>query len=1022
MAAAVVKDVPFLVVYPRVALGHAASGMPPPGSAADAATLLETCNMNALARFIQGGDDDPAPVAALREAGTVLQRYRTALHARISLAAGTREEAASVRAAIAAAAPAASAVWAGAGGGPAVAGAFDAQAWLETKMQPQLQSEVHAMAYGMASECSAIELGRQLALLCGATGPEVGVKPATEFTGAAAAALARVLPALLSHEAYDGHELYECICARIVDWAGCAAPTVPVVLVFGWLIQSGALPPDNSLVPPEAQPWHTLLKAAVNGTYLTAQRNADAAVLDADTAARVRTRLAAGREAMFAAARSLVIRIFGRLDADLFWAGPDRAARDAARDATCKVLETALKGKQATMATGSVHKSAKDTKLGKLERATPVIAEHAAAAFEDAAVTALLKAARLLFDGMSALVVQHTGHLRNGGTVQLPQRQLWPALKALAAVNDLAARMELRCAPAAGGAAPAAQQLLPFSILARLVPKLASFLHADTTLGDALGAPHFQVIALALAAEEEAARLAHEEPAGSSAVVSAASAAQQWRAWADGNASGRARMTAMVSATLRALLPVFGAAARIGAPSDALIRFLSDPANAGGGGGADADASSTVRDWSVPERFFLLSACKAAAAELATAAWQPVGDSLAQCSGACRPWVTRVSELYKAEADSRRSAADEATAAAEHTAAREAGRARTLLPVAQRLAPSDWVGVHVSRVFQDEHGILRPYSGWVTHVSQGGASPLFMVLYEDNDSQDMTLQEVQHFAVARANPISPSASAGKVDPSVGEWRERTLPEVFALLSALQASAGSGPEALRELRERYAPSPLKPEDGWLVDAGQFTPAGVRLTRFYYYGGLDAEGKPSGMAPGSESVAELHAKDAQPTREFTAWTQVHAFRGTGATLAMPRIGGGGGGGGRGNRMSGAEEAEVKRWMTPRKVVRDGVARPDDELAVSEAQSEHVLGCWQWLYKTRKSGKSAGKPDVLYCPPGGEPGMRSLVNVKNWFAASTGGTVRAAACMMCQLAAGLGTHHSDVTRAPSVATGWW
>jgi hypothetical protein len=181
-------------------------------------------------------------------------------------------------------------------------------------------------------------------------------------------------------------------------------------------------------------------------------------------------------------------------------------------------------------------------------------------------------------------------------------------------------------------------------------------------------------------------------------------------------------------------------------------------------------------------------------------------------------------------------------------------------------------------------------------------------------------------------------------------------------------------------------------------GPVTPAGTRLTRFYYYGGLDADNKPSGMAPGSESVAELHAKGAKPTREFTAWTQVHAFRGTGATLAMPRIGGAGGGGA--NRMSGAEEAEVRRWMTPRKVVRDGVVCPNDNLAVSEAQSEHVLGRWQWLYKTRKGGKSVGYQDVLYCPPGNEPAMRSLVKVKAWFAAVTAsGTVRGAAACACR-----------------------
>jgi hypothetical protein len=852
MAEAIIEDVPFIVVYPRIAMGLTPEGVVPPGSAEEAAKLMATCNMTALARFIEGGDDDKAQTAALREAQTVLQRYCSALHANISLAAGSREEAGIVRRAIAAAAPLPSAVWAGAGGGPAVVGAFDPHNWFTNEFAPMLRVQVHDMAYGMAAECNDVELGRHLALLSDATGPEVGVKPATQFTGAAATALARMLPSLLSHEAYDGHELYERICWRMFAWDG-AAPAVPPLLAFGWLEHSGPLPPDNPLVPPEAQPWHRLVKTVVNGVFLTTQRNIDEAVaagaLDADTAACAHTRVAALREAMFAAARSLVIRMFGRLDDSLFWAGPDRAARDAARDFTCKVLERALKGKQAAMATSSAHKSVKDTKLGKVERAVPACAAHAAAAFKEHAVTALLKAAEhQLLDKMKALVVLYTDHLRNGGVMELPQRSLWAALQAYAAATDLEARIGAHCALAAAandGAGPATvhpapapsapQQLLPFPILARLVPKLASFLSEDAPkqLGKALDVEQrFHVIALAQAAKAEASHLAREA-AGSSAAVSAASTAEQWCAWANAPRApderehpGRASMAAMVAHTLRALLPAFDAAAPIGSPSDPLIRFLSDPSNGVGGGsdGTDADATTSEHDWSVAERFCVLSVCQTAAAELGTAAWPPVGDSLTQCGGGCGAWVARVSALYNAEASSRRDASYDEAAAAEHAAAREAGRSRALLPKKQHTAPCHWVGARVSKCFKDEQG-ERPFGGWVSRVTQSGPeAPLFMVCYDDDDSEEMTLDEVKHFAVGRydGRRANPCAAAAEADASAGEWRTRTPAEVFALLSALQASVGSGPEALRELRERYSPSPLSPEDGWVIDSGQLRP--------------------------------------------------------------------------------------------------------------------------------------------------------------------------------------------------------
>ena len=73
-----------------------------------------------------------------------------------------------------------------------------------------------------------------------------------------------------------------------------------------------------------------------------------------------------------------------------------------------------------------------------------------------------------------------------------------------------------------------------------------------------------------------------------------------------------------------------------------------------------------------------------------------------------------------------------------------------------------------------------------------------------------------------------------------------------------------------------------------------------------------------------------------------------------------------------------------MTPRVVLRDGIACPDE--AVKEHLSEHKLGTWRWETIKRVGGTTAGHVDKYFIAPDGTR-MRSLNEVQRYLQCRSG-----------------------------------
>ncbi len=191
-----------------------------------------------------------------------------------------------------------------------------------------------------------------------------------------------------------------------------------------------------------------------------------------------------------------------------------------------------------------------------------------------------------------------------------------------------------------------------------------------------------------------------------------------------------------------------------------------------------------------------------------------------------------------------------------------------------------------------------------------------------------------------------------------------MAEVFALVHALQGSAGAGQAALETLGARYASSSLRAEDGWLELANMMhRDFKEPVTEYLYYGGIGADGKPCGLPPGSALPEELYRTDgAEPTRRFYSWTQVQAFTGRGALVALPGFGAG-----RGVQLPAADKKALLDRMTPRTVTHDGKPCPTE--AVAAAVGHSGTGAWRFEVTTRKTqGPGGGRAtDTYYMPPG-------------------------------------------------------
>jgi hypothetical protein len=916
LAEAVVQTVTFLVVYPRTALGHAPSGAPPPSSAADAATLLETCNMAPLARFIQGVDDGEDAAATRREASEIVQRFAESLQSRMSLSARPARTAERLRAASAAVAPTFADVWARVDDTSVTEGAFDARRW-SSAATVKLKEELRNMIAPLQKKCTAVEFGRTLASFVGKPEAGVGTLPPSAFVGAVADALTEPLTDLVHSGTTRGVELFSLMCKPLFDWAEFGSPILPPSLSLPVQDAPGAAMEGMA-------PLMELLFAAVNGVYDRADAEAErlSSSLKAATVTLLRTLLAAGRAALRADVLRALHRRIGSMNDTLWWRQPDVAAQAAALDAVSELLASVRRSKQAIQAPRSRVKSAKGTKLGRCEAAVPRVAAVAANAFVDCAHAALVKIYAGLLDDVGSLVSQHCARLAgldSGGVAQLGVHKLWAALNAHAATESLGARIRQHVVPAGGAGDAAAgseapvlppERLLEAPILARMVAELATVVPAGSaTLAGAMQqGDDVLVMALKKAAKAEAKAAAKAAATArvSTASSASASAAQLLKQATKHDPEGRTRVAELVRFSLKQLSYAYGRDAPISAAAAAhdelsprLLRFLEQAANAARSGTAAELTEELDAKWDVTRRYALLGCCMDAAAVLKSAAFPPVGDSLPQCTAQCLRWLKNATQKYNTLVQPlpQEDGAEAAAAGEEAAAPRRRARAAALVA-----------------------------------------------------------------AAAAAPPLPPA------DPP------RTVEEVFTLLSALQASVGSGPEALRELRERYAPSPLKRADGWCVVAGALTACGARTTLYRYYGEVGADGRPTGLKPGDAAEAEalLDEPDRPPTREFTCWLQVHAFRTTGLSVALPRGADGGGGrrkrgGGRGGggTLHHSEMEMVRCWMTPREVERDGVACPAERVATARGKNT-LPGVWRLVFKTRQGGKSKGFQDVQYLPP--------------------------------------------------------
>jgi hypothetical protein len=202
------------------------------------------------------------------------------------------------------------------------------------------------------------------------------------------------------------------------------------------------------------------------------------------------------------------------------------------------------------------------------------------------------------------------------------------------------------------------------------------------------------------------------------------------------------------------------------------------------------------------------------------------------------------------------------------------------------------------------------------------------------------------------------------------------------VALLQLSAGGGPDPLAALRSRFAPDRHRlthEADGWLVVHPVTKSGGVGDAQYLYYGDIGADGKPTGMPPGRSIDPNAAA-----VRVFSgkgAWLEVHHFR-SGTPFVMP--GAGSGTGGCASVLPNAEAERMKNAMTPRVVMRNGVACPTE--AVKEHLGDCCLGTWRWEYVTRAAGATAGHVDKYFISPD-HVRMRSLNEVQRYLQSRSG-----------------------------------
>jgi hypothetical protein len=971
-------EVLFIAVYPRVALGHAATpSIPPPASAAEADELAQTCGLLKLARFISGDGDGAAARAAAAKAAAALRRGLAALGHELALQKESPDALDRLRVYAHQVAPLADRIVvlnANAGGASAAA-ALDLGAW-KAQLLTQLRPELEEMAAVLERACTVAEYGRVIAALIGHPfAPEEMPVPPSEFTGARADAAAGPLIALSRTGELGGMQLHELCIGPAVNWERgptpdtiYGPPPMPPSLVFGW---QGA---GVSLLTPapcaEAQIWATL-RCALGRVHDVARRGVAAlAGASEEDKARLHALLAV-READFTASvQRLVVDRFESINYAFAWREAEDATRAAGAAAAAAVLERVRKGKQASIVPKSEHKSVKSTKMWQMERAVPRVAAAAAAAYIEAAYSSLSDMASSLIADVHELVQKHCDELADmsdGALSQLNGARLWDALDTHVTATALAARLE-RMAAATAAAAPDEQlpeRLLPRALVVALCQKLRAQLPSGATLGAALAMP---AEAHATAMLDAAAAAAQSSSA--SAAASARALLARWRKPGD----DPVRRAAWCRATLRTLQLAFGASASL-RDSEPLRQFLYDAVD------ASALPAAEAADWPEKQTYALLCLCAEAGTLAGTAAFPRIQPAPAQLPRAERDWLAQATWLLSRQCAGGSSAVGPGTPPERK-------------PLADCRAPHDWLGVPVRKLFVDPMTQQRRwYDGKVAGIipRRSGSSWYRVVYDEDDDREDIELAELTVAAAAAAAnshrgalaPSSPPpAASAQADAANPAWPQRGMEAVRRHVALLQLSAaGGGPDVLSALRARFAPDRsllLREEDGWAVARTVTKRGGVGDVQYCYYGAISADGKPTGMPAGRR----VNDAGLAPTRIFSgpgAWLQVHHFR-NGVAFVLP----GGGGPSGGVRLSPQEEQAVRDAMTPRTVTRDGVPCPDEYVA--EHRSEHRLGTWRWEFITRPQGDTKGTVDRYYHAPDGSR-MRSLAEVQRHVAGRSG-----------------------------------
>ena len=983
-----VQDITFLAVYPRVALGHAASpSIAPPASAADAAALAETCGLVKLARFISGGDGPgPAARAAAAAAADVLRRGLAALSHELGLQKQDPAELARLRTNAAAVAS-----------NPDSFVLLDLAAWKDTLLA-QLRVELKQMADTLAQACTQEEFGRLVASLLGhpfAAG-EAAVPP-TEFDGARADAAIGPVKSLITGGELEGVQLYELLISPVVNWeegivpdtGAYGQPALPPVLALGWL-KSAPTPVQAKAPCAEAQVWAELL-GSLSKLYSNLYTSAKKLAAGADDVARLQALLSA-REAEFNTSVAQLFDKFATLNDAMWWRLPEAAARTAGAAAAATLLERVRKGKQAATVPKSEFKTVKGTKLGTIERALPRVAAAAASAFCDAALDSLSGMVTTLVADVRELVQQHCDDLAvvsDGSLRHLTRPRLWAALDTHIAASELAARLERVANPAGASDELLPERMLPRTFVAALYGKLKAMLPSGATLGDACDMKPGEHAAAMLAAAADAAQSISAADAASASALLA-----RWRK-PDEDPMRRA---AWCRVTLFTLQLAFGSNASLRG-CEPLRQLLRDVAAAEDEPHTPPSGAALSEKWPDEQTYAMLGLCAKAGVQAGTAAFPLVRPEPTRLDNKTRDWLEQLARLLNNERAAAGGGAVSGGAAAAVSggaaAAVSGGAAAAATPSTPAAAPAsavksesastgtrkrsiDWVGTPVRKRFvADGTKRLEWFDGRVTRLVQSEESLWFRIRYSDGDQEDMTMEELK---IAAADAVRAEAAAAPA-PSAASWPPRSLGAVRRQVALLQLSAGGGPDTLAALRARFAPDRqmlLHKEDGWLMVRPVTKNGGIGDPQFLYFGDIDADGKPTGMPPGRSLDPNAAA-----VRVFAgkgAWLAVHHFR-SGVPFVMP---GSGSGGGFAPQLPSAEAQRVRDAMTPRVVLRDGVACPGE--AVKEQLGELKLGTWRWETITRAGGSTAGQVDKHFIAPDGTR-MRSLNEVQRYLQSRSG-----------------------------------